>query len=195
MKAPCRRSGHETKSQVADNAGNGNQQRKPSTSRPSSPPTAARRASRSPWTSGATTSTRTRSASSGSACARTSGSGSPTRASSFACASRVSYLCSTARRWRRRRSMASARASSTRGSRASATACSASGPGARATGRPSRARARRRAWTSAVCFGVRQYFCVLEHTPLPRARRGVVCGSAAPPEASPRGRRAWGSAG
>ena len=28
-----------------------------------------------------------------------------------------------------------------------------------------------------------------------RRGRGVVCGSAAPPEASPRGRRAWGSAG
>ena len=69
-----------TRDKNADNAGNGNQQRKPSTSRPSSPPTAARRASRSPWTSGATTSTRTRSASSASACARTSGSGSRTRA-------------------------------------------------------------------------------------------------------------------
>ena len=42
-----------TRRREPDNAGNGNQQRKPSTSRPSSPPTAARRASRSPWTSGA----------------------------------------------------------------------------------------------------------------------------------------------
>ena len=42
--------------------------------------------------------------------------------------------------------------------------------------------------------------CVLEHTSpagtlSTRRGRGVVCGSAAPPEASPRGRRAWGSAG
>ena len=41
---------------------------------------------------------------------------------------------------------------------------------------------------------------VLEHTSpagtlSTRRGRGVVCGSAAPPEASPRGRRAWGSAG
>ena len=42
--------------------------------------------------------------------------------------------------------------------------------------------------------------CVLEHTSpagtlSTRRGRGVFCGSAAPPEASPRGRRAWGSAG